>query len=308
MSDEPTADEHPHHAPQGSGTAARRSIPATRGALSEPVVPDPTAPGAAPNTERVATSGASQPAPDPHADDKHLAELTLDVLVYAPTGLLLMAVEEFPELAAKGRQKINRQLNNAKFIGKMAVTIGGREMRQRVEGLTSSAPTTPPGATDPGPRSTTPGARPPATSRTTTPPVHTPAAATTDPPPPSAPSAVRPATERTAGPVAGTPGTPGEPEAPRDLRDAPRPIAPRPVRPAAATASSASGERPRVDLAIPGYDTLSASQVVRRLDSLGRDELLAVERYETGSRHRRTILHRVAQLLGEEEAPGSPGG
>ena len=132
MSDEPTADEHPHHAPQGSGTAARRSIPATRGALSEPVVPDPTAPGAAPNTERVATSGASQPAPDPHADDKHLAELTLDVLVYAPTGLLLMAVEEFPELAAKGRQKINRQLNNAKFIGKMAVTVGGRELRQRV--------------------------------------------------------------------------------------------------------------------------------------------------------------------------------
>ena len=179
MSDEPTADEHPHHAPQGSGTAARRSIPATRGALSEPVVPDPTAPGAAPNTERVATSGASQPAPDPHADDKHLAELTLDVLVYAPTGLLLMAVEEFPELAAKGRQKINRQLNNAKFIGKMAVTVGGRELRQRVEGLTSSAPTTPPGATDPGPRSTTPGARPPATSRTTPPPVHTPGAATT---------------------------------------------------------------------------------------------------------------------------------
>jgi len=50
------------------------------------------------------------------------------------------------------------------------------------------------------------------------------------------------------------------------------------------------------DLAIPGYDTLSASQVVQRLAGLAADELEAVRLYETATRGRRTILSKVAQL------------
>jgi hypothetical protein len=50
-------------------------------------------------------------------------------------------------------------------------------------------------------------------------------------------------------------------------------------------------------LAIPGYDTLSASQVVQRLGGLSRPELEEVRSHEAGHRHRRTILHRVDQLL-----------
>ena len=49
-------------------------------------------------------------------------------------------------------------------------------------------------------------------------------------------------------------------------------------------------------LAIPDYDSLSASQVVPRLAGLTTDELEAVRRYETAHRARRTILGRVAQL------------
>jgi hypothetical protein len=56
-------------------------------------------------------------------------------------------------------------------------------------------------------------------------------------------------------------------------------------------------------LAIPDYRALSASQVVRRLDGLGQDELEAVYRYEAATRGRRTILHRAQQLLGLEEPP-----
>ena len=52
-------------------------------------------------------------------------------------------------------------------------------------------------------------------------------------------------------------------------------------------------------LAIPGFDTLSASQVVQRLDGLSRSELVAVRAYETSTRGRRTILSRVDQLLDE---------
>lgn len=58
--------------------------------------------------------------------------------------------------------------------------------------------------------------------------------------------------------------------------------------------------RPRSDapvvLAIPGYDSLSASQVVPRLDALLPDELEAVRQHESANRGRRTILNRIAQL------------
>jgi len=49
--------------------------------------------------------------------------------------------------------------------------------------------------------------------------------------------------------------------------------------------------------ALSDYDTLSASQVVRRLDGLGSEELAAVLRYEASHRNRRTILNRANQLL-----------
>jgi hypothetical protein len=55
----------------------------------------------------------------------------------------------------------------------------------------------------------------------------------------------------------------------------------------------ASGE-----LAIPGYDSLSASQVVQRLAGLSQDELTAVGDYERAHRGRRTILNRIDQLQG----------
>ncbi len=54
-----------------------------------------------------------------------------------------------------------------------------------------------------------------------------------------------------------------------------------------------------VGRALADYDTLSASQVVRRLESLGPEELQAVQRYEASTRNRRTILNRAGQLLDE---------
>lgn len=49
-------------------------------------------------------------------------------------------------------------------------------------------------------------------------------------------------------------------------------------------------------LAIPDYDSLSASQVVPRLAGLQPDELEQVRRYEDACRGRKTILNRIAQL------------
>ena len=53
------------------------------------------------------------------------------------------------------------------------------------------------------------------------------------------------------------------------------------------------------DLAIPGYDVLSASQVVQRLAGLADDELEAVRAYESSHRGRKTILGRISQLQSE---------
>lgn len=54
------------------------------------------------------------------------------------------------------------------------------------------------------------------------------------------------------------------------------------------------------DLAIAGYDCLSASQVVGRLAALSADELDALAAYEAANRSRRTILAKVAQLRSRE--------
>ena len=59
----------------------------------------------------------------------------------------------------------------------------------------------------------------------------------------------------------------------------------------------ATGPAPTVgSLAIPGYDSLSASQVVQRLDGLSGDELAAVRAYEEARRGRKTILSKISQL------------
>jgi hypothetical protein len=49
-------------------------------------------------------------------------------------------------------------------------------------------------------------------------------------------------------------------------------------------------------LAIPGYDSLAASQVIPRLESLDPEELEAIRAYESAHRGRRTILSRIQQL------------
>ncbi|MDQ6910893.1 MAG: hypothetical protein M3Z84_08965 [Actinomycetota bacterium] len=51
-----------------------------------------------------------------------------------------------------------------------------------------------------------------------------------------------------------------------------------------------------INLPIPGYDTLSASQVIQRLPGLSAAELDAVRSYEAARRGRKIVLLKVAQL------------
>ncbi len=101
----------------------------------------------------------------------------------------------------------------------------------------------------------------------------------------------RPAPNAAKPPAATPPPAPAPSSAPTPAPPAPAPVAATP---------SDNGTPVTVhdaqSLAIPGYDSLSASQVVQRLAGLNPAELAAIGSYEAAGRGRRTILNRVAQL------------
>jgi hypothetical protein len=74
-------------------------------------------------------------------------------------------------------------------------------------------------------------------------------------------------------------------------------LAPRTNETDSTTVGSTTAPVPEVgELALEGYDELTAAQVVSLLDHLDPDELDAIDRYERAHRRRRTVLHRIGQL------------
>lgn len=169
------------------------------------------------------------------------AEQLLDLLVYAPLGLLVEARELVPKLADKGRQRMGGQVTAARMIGELAVRQGQRRAEKVVQRFREQQGWTSGGAASPSARED---------------------AANGHPEPPSAAT------------------TPSSAASPSPTAEA---------RPSAPSASS---------LAIPGYDTLSASQVVPRLEGLSAEELATIGAYEEATRARKTILTRIHQLRG----------
>jgi hypothetical protein len=97
---------------------------------------------------------------------------------------------------------------------------------------------------------------------------------------------------------------PGATRSGPEAAPAPSPSSPVPAAEPERTASgvAANGHGDLQPLAIPGYDSLSASQVVQRLAGLSHGELIDVRAHEQSHRHRRTILNRVEQLLAGVDA------
>src|SRR6476661_305457 len=63
------------------------------------------------------------------------AEQLLDLLVYAPLGLLLEARDLLPKLADKGRQRLGGQVTVARMVGELAVRQGQRRAEKVLERL-----------------------------------------------------------------------------------------------------------------------------------------------------------------------------
>lgn len=68
------------------------------------------------------------------------------------------------------------------------------------------------------------------------------------------------------------------------------------IQPSNDTVSPSSHSTSGAHLPIDGYDSLAASQVVQRLNTLTAAELEMVRAHEESNRARRTILGKIAQL------------
>jgi hypothetical protein len=196
------------------------------------------------------------------SDDKSPIEQALDLFVYAPLGFALSFREFSKQAAEKGRQ----QVQVAKVMGQFAAQMAGQQAEQKLGGARKQAEEVL-GSFLPG------GGRP----------SHV-------PPSPQQSTSVSTATRaehvQTSAPASEAPvSAPADPGIRVATPDVPRsaPTATTPVPDAAS-------------LAIPAYDTLSASQVVQRLAGLSADELEAVRAYEAAGRARKTILNKVEQL------------
>lgn len=202
-------------------------------------------------------------------EERSLSDVLWDYGVYVPIGLAATLVEELGRLTEKGKQRAGGQVHTAQVIGKLAVGEGRRQFAKLFG-------ETPPGGNHRAAPHGTAGPRTPRSS--------SPAPAERGDGGREANAARRRSTRptRTAEPVSDAAQRRAEP-AVAPARSAPSP----PNVPPAPDVLS---------LAIPGYDTLAASQVVQRLSSLRPDELEAIRRYELATRGRRTILHRIAQL------------
>jgi hypothetical protein len=205
-------------------------------------------------------------------DDKSPIEEAVDqalsTFVYAPIGLLFDGPARFPKLVRNGRS----QVANARMMGQFAVKMGRSEVTKRATELDGPVIDLLRGL------------------------------GVIDGPP----TGPAPASPEPVVPVVDVPGKPAQPAGKQGSTKAP--AARKPATKAAAKkvtkkraakkAAAGKAPAPTADaLPITDYDSLSASQVVSRLQGLSTGELEAVRAYEAGTRGRKTILNRVQQLL-----------
>jgi hypothetical protein len=203
-------------------------------------------------------------------DKKSPIDRALDLFVYGPLGFALEARRLLPDMVEKGRQQVSGQMLQAKVVGEYAVQQGQEDAGKALESLQHRAGSAletigrlrgdvaPPSRHAPAQSGNSAAATRPASP---------------PPPPPPAPPAAAPEPAATA-------------PAPTDNSSENH----------TGAAATRDSELEVAALAIPDYDSLSASQVVPRLAGLSLDELEAVRGYEASHRGRKTILNRVAQL------------
>lgn len=229
-------------------------------------------------------------------------EQALDAFVYAPIGLLFDGPARFGKLVRNGRS----QVNNARVLGPFALQQARTEVQRRTADLDGPVvdllrglgvvPGPPPGPAPEAQAATTVPTTSPA-GDAPAPIADMPAPADAEREPARKKAAARKPTKaakkapakKAATDAASVSGTPRGSDAEANRAAA--------EEAAAARTAAADTATPSADvLPIPDYDSLSASQVVSRLQGLTAGQLDAIRAYESATRGRKTILNRVQQL------------
>ena len=191
-------------------------------------------------------------------DKKTPIEHTLDVFVYLPLGFVLDFPQSIPRYIDRGRRELSpSRLLSRGGPGSAPGLFDARERLSRLHAHTQSTLRALGVGTDASDPTTASG-----NGR----------AAVNGHRPPASPGP-------TATPAAPTQGAASPASGAAEVPPAPAEPAPDPST-----------------LAITDYDSLSASQVVPRLDSLATDELEGIRAYESATRGRKTILNKIAQI------------
>jgi hypothetical protein len=215
-----------------------------------------------------------------------------DLLVYLPAGALLELGDEVGALVEKGRRRYEGQVQSAKLIGQLAVSMGSREAKRRLDKVRQQGAKAVSEAVEPlsnqvswlmGLIGATKGAP------------------TSDAAMDGSVESHHSATNEAISEMASQEGRGPETESGQmtsRVQD----------RAEAALVDGAdSGHLAgRPLLPIPDYDLLAASQVVRRLEALSSKEREEIRRYESQGRARRTILNRLDQLDRELSGAARP--
>jgi len=218
------------------------------------------------------------------SEKKDSAEELIDLLVYAPIGLALEYRTLLPELAERGR----KQLGFARSVGKLALGgLAAQADRSRRDGSASSSTAATdtgatkksgaePAAKKPGPKKTAakkPAAKKRAVKKAA----------------PKKPAAKKPAAKNKTTKKAAA-------KKPAAKRAAAKKKAPSKKKTAAAKSSKTADAD--VNAVLATYDTLTARNIVGRLEGLSATQLQTVADYERSNRQRTTVLNRIEQLLG----------
>src|ERR1700722_15149123 len=216
----------------------------------------------------------------------------LDLVFFGPLGLALAAKDALPAWVDDGRNRILHQVDVARVVGEHVTRHGQKVVKRTLVGL-----------------GVMPGPPPPPTRRHPAEPDRQ-GDGRAGAAQPDAKSNGRHATGSGAAAAAGPRNRSAPAGPPRD-RGTPGPPARGDDRPFAGGDISVDGSTEvggparqwpepggsaSAQLAIPGYDSLSAFQVVQRLPGLAPPGLESVRAYEAAGRGRRTILTKISQL------------
>ena len=64
--------------------------------------------------------------------DRRAVERAIDLMFYAPVGLLALAGEQLPVLVERGRQNVQQRLAVARLVGQMTMQLGRAQVERRL--------------------------------------------------------------------------------------------------------------------------------------------------------------------------------